>query len=453
MILVRFFLFTFIFQLAFFASENTLPTKYMVSQQLGSTCFLSCWDNHKLVQKMRNEEGFLLDESGKFFCKGQEKNRFEWFLETANSYCEWYKLFSEAKGCEHFSKFIQRVRENSIRVEDASLDGLDPTEVTVKHYFPHLLSKNQDALDINRLYIPKPLKDLSVPFSFSDLSFAEGSNIIWIKKLGHSIPFVDHAMFDEEQVFYNFGLYKLMLMALKVTKNNDIVTEYDIDEESMEILEFHKIMNSIDNPWKAIDPEYFLEFRIARLFKDDTSIKNDAPSVVDVFFKSFGFYKEASDNLKLKQKMQDLPGKEQMLSYCFCQSLRKIYAACISENAFSTVLEIDQSAPIEDWRQMFVESYRRKSESGKSYQDVWNNIKKKLQIVDNMDFVTFDGHGAVLSFDTRALGAQKFQYRDTAQDLGFVVIDSGYASGMKPFYMFEGSLNPQTFLKDTNCQQ
>lgn len=51
--------------------------------------------------------------------------------------------------------------------------------------------------------------------------------------------------------------------------------------------------------------------------------------------------------------------------------------------------------------------------------------------------VTFSSHGAVLSFDSKLLEAQKFEDPILAKSLGFVTMDSSYARGLKPFYQIE----------------
>lgn len=282
-----------------------------------------------------------------------------------------------------------------------------------------------------------------VPSIFCDfLRLNEGgqsySNLFLIEVLGHVIPYTTHAMLDDDRVFYNFGLYKLMLMAVKVNKANDVVSDVCNDQESLEILDFYQHMNSVDNPWSGIDRESFLGYRLAKLFKEDACLKQNALSVVDVFFKSFGFYLDARDHLGLAEKMRDLPGEEQMLAYCFCQSLRKVYAACISAEALAGVLELDkdelEAVDILSLKSIFKEKFSEIQEGGVSYQSVWQNIKQKLGITEGNDFVTFDGHGAVLSFDTRALKAQVFEDRYIAEELGFAVVDSSYAPSLVPFY-------------------
>jgi len=446
------------FFIQLFGSEDIgtfrVPKRYMFSQQMAEVCFLSCWHNLKHVQYLRNVDGCMLNESGQFLHPDQAKTRVEWFLDTALPFAQWYKLFKDAKSLVYFSQFLERVKTTSITVQDGEeyLKQLDEvSQLTGKYYFPHLLTEDEIALHVNNVPFSTLLKIEENLVNVSDVNSVFHEFLKWdeteqryinllvISVLGHFIPHATHALFDEDRVFYNFGLYKIMLMVLKVNKNNDIVDEFSTDGESLEILDFYRTMNSVDNPWKDIDREFFLEYRVARIFKENNALKQEALSVVDIFFKSFGFYWDARDKLGLTEKMQDLPGEDQILAYCFCQSLRKIYTACINHDALAGVIEFDkdelESIDVLRLKDMFRTKFYEVGEEGKSYADVWRQIKQELDIKDGNDFVTFDGHGAVLSFDARALKAQIFEDRDLAEKLGFAIIDSSYAKNMKPFYV------------------
>ena len=436
---IKNFLIFFSINLAFFSVANSSseeakidrqdqkPHIYLVPQQVGAVCFLSCWDNYKKLQNIRNNNnGEILDKE--FKPLGLCKSRYEWFLETAEHFYKWYEIFRSERDRHEspFESFINRVLKGSITIEDGKdyIARLDPqNQLAAPSFFPHLLSRKDNHLDANIVRLPSTTdsKDQKV------------------KIFGHIMIFKTHQMLDDNRVFYNYGLYKLMLMALGVKKDNTLIADGATDQESLEILQFNKAMQASDNPWKAINPEHFLEYRVAQLFKEDNALKQQAAAVVDVFFKTFGFYQDAK-NLELVTKMQDLPGEEQMLAYCFCHNLRNVYAASISEKALTSILELEdeQVKALKSADMDPLELFRKRFTSLKSisFSGVWQTIKQKLNLRKNQDMVSFSSHGSVFSFDQRALSAQKFENKEIANLLGFTMIDSGYADGLKPFYQY-----------------
>lgn len=408
----------------------------MITQQVGAVCFLSCWCNYDILKNLRSRhDGQLLNADQRFFEPGLAKTRLEWFLETAEPIAKWYEIFRAQKNLagSPFNAFIERVKTTSIRVEDGEnfIGTLEPIDQCASSsFFPHLLSSESESLEANGLY--------------SQHSVSRTSSSI--PMLGQNLFYTPQAMFEENMVFYNFGLYKLMLMAAKINKNNDIVANDALDLESLEILQFHKAIKNTPNPWSNINREHFLEYRVANLFKNDSVLKEKAKAVVDVFFKTFDFYETARKTSGLAEKMQDFSGEEQILSYCFCQSLRKLSAASISEKAMVAVLELtDEKAEqfsemlnITNFSEMFKSKLleKRTIASGDPvcFADVWAIIKGQLNLADGTDMVTFSGHGAVLSFDSKVLAVQTFEDRGLAQFLGFVTLDSSYAKSLNPFY-------------------
>lgn len=278
---------------------------------------------------------------------------------------------------------------------------------------------------------------------------------------------------DYRDFWYNFGIFKLMLMAAGIDSDNNVITystsrmrdgllavdasaATDVSErEHQEILQFNSAINATPNPWQNIDQkrDSFIEYRIAELFKRDSALKAQAIAVVDVFFKTFGFYTDVK-SMGLATKMQDFPGEDQMLSYYFCQNLRNLSAAAISADALQAVLELESSEANllraylffteritslpAYFRKKYYEEKVMDGDSKTSFNTVWQEIKRRLELPDGTDMVSFSGHGAVLSFDSRALRAQHFEDRVIANDLGFVTIDSSYANKTKPFYMVGG---------------
>jgi hypothetical protein len=499
------------------------PAQYYFSQQVGATCFLSCWINFAELQRIRAAHGGqILDSQGQFETSARAYNRLDWFLATTQPITNWYHIFQTQKRMigSPFANFIKAAEdeEQTINSTDIPASYLKAQTLidkeAIKSFWPHLLSKAEDHQGANFLYLPlverggtfywgtekHAIPEANITISrYQDLqtTAADTTKIIafmpgkinkepsseihisipsaWaasygfdrtiycsgFKSLGHTIfssawQMVDYNSRnpDEKKSWYNFGLYKLALMAAKVDKNNDIVsdTASAIDWESQAILQFNRAVNANPNPWQNIDQkrDRFIEYRIGEIFKRDPVLKAQAIAVADVFFKTFGFY-TAAKNLGFADKMYNLPGEDQMLAYCFCQSLHNLSAGSVSAEALREVLELEagearmfnaylfftartNSLPAY-CRKKYYEENTLADGSKTSFDSVWQNVKRRLALPDGTDMVSFSSHGAVLSFDSRALRAQHFEDRAMANDLGFATIDSSYANGLKPFYI------------------
>lgn len=73
-----------------------------------------------------------------------------------------------------------------------------------------------------------------------------------------------------------------------------------------------------------------------------------------------------------------------------------------------------------------------------SFMDTYEIIKQNLP-QDKKDFITFSGHGTVISFDENLVNAQQAERHDILERLGFVFFESLYEKGIKPFYQKEGN--------------
>lgn len=256
-----------------------VPSRYSIAQQVGATCFVSCWYNFKFIQDVRAKNG------GQFLATvASSKTRYEWFMETSGVFDDWYKTFriqSSIKGSA-FTGFIDRVKKESVTTKDIKesyYEELNPIDKrSIASLFPHLLTNEKDSLTANFVYLPKPVSSVST---------------ISVQLIGHTLYTVPNAMLDEGRVFYDFGLYKLMLMAAKVNSRNQIVADSATDSESLEILQLHKAMKASSNPWKDISLDHFLEYRFTNLLMTNAPLKKQVEAVVDVFYKTFGFYSDA----------------------------------------------------------------------------------------------------------------------------------------------------------------
>lgn len=431
------------------ASSAPKPQGYAIAQQVGAVCFLSCWYNFDLIQKARSRN------RGEFRVTSELlKNRREWFLVTYEPFAQWYRIFrtQSTMAGSPFARFIERVKSESITLKDGQELIADQDPINQRagiHHFPHLFLEGSDA---NHLYSPTPDLIVTVKLDVSatgkiDLGIRV-SQPAPVELLGQTLYRVTNAMLDEDRAFYNFGLYKLMLMAARVKSDNTVVTDGATDRESLEVLQLHHAMRRVPNPWSTIDRDHFLEYQVAGLFKTNPTLKRQAIAVVDVFFKTFGFYTDAQ-RLGLRAKMIDLPGEDQMLSYSFCQSLRKLSAASVGEAAVIEVLELETGEAEQIYKLLgtnlskflkkkFTEPQDVLGGKEVSFADVWKTVKDRLNLTDGTDMVTFSSHGAVLSFDSKLLRLQKFEDQDLANFLGFVTMDSSYAKGLKPFYQVEG---------------
>ena len=144
-----------------------------------------------------------------------------------------------------------------------------------------------------------------------------------------------------------------------------------------------------------------------------------------------------------------------MLAYYLSYQLRLLWASSIGEKALLAVAEITKEAvpdlPTEGLKpeqKLLAEAKAKKyvKSDGKPYSflDTWELVKNTFiktvcDSLNQVDFVTFSSHGAVISFDHELIKQQIHEDKDVALQLGFEMWDSLYDQSLNPFYRKEGT--------------
>lgn len=270
--------------------------------------------------------------------------------------------------------------------------------------------------------------------------------------------------------FYDVGTYQHMFFACGVNRNNESFTNESKEWAAYE--EFHMEMTKTPlNPWKTIDKEVFFEYHLTNIFKNNKDLKEAAMESVNFYNNCWKFYQESFDlydapkepRIKFSDKQEFLPGEDQMLAYLFSSQLRFVWAASIGNEAVIEIEELEEelgktttnllkkfeSFPIVPSAKKIIKAaedpkYGIKG-SNYSFLDTWEKIKfeflkhRKEENSDRLDYVSFSGHGCVISFDEDLIKLQPHENKDVAKRLGFEMWDSLYDKGINPFYRCQGT--------------
>lgn len=257
----------------------------------------------------------------------------------------------------------------------------------------------------------------------------------------------------QDEMFYDIGTYQHMLFALGLDRNNN-----DFTSQSPEWAAYQEFKAEMDknplNPWYQIDKNDLIEYQIAELFKTDPALKARAIQAVEFYNSPWKFYQEAmtkvfSKGQALGQKTQYLPGDDQMLAYFFTAQLRFLWAATEGMDAVIEIEELEEELGKTTTNVLKAAQFlpgiptpqdiikhavkRQYKDQGGSFNfvDVWLQIKKDLQqkLGDKLDFVTFTGHGCLISIDDDLVESQPHEYKEVARVLGIEMWEQHYDQG------------------------
>lgn len=270
-----------------------------------------------------------------------------------------------------------------------------------------------------------------------------------------------------QSIYYDVGSYQHLLFALGLDKNNR-----DIDETSpwySAHQEFQAAMTENPaNPYAQLKKENFFEYHLAKLFQqeENADLKEKVKAVLrQSFNKTWDFYEKSFDcydscdpqtRLKFSEKQDFLPGEDQMLAYFLSKEMRLLWSASIGDDAIMAVTELDQELgdftlkilkKVINAKTLLRDAEKKVRVLGNtraSLFDVWQEVREKFDLMkkneleDQKDFVTFSGHGFLISFDNDLIERQPHQNRDAAQKIGFTAWEQLYDKALTPFYRSEG---------------
>jgi hypothetical protein len=289
----------------------------------------------------------------------------------------------------------------------------------------------------------------------------------------------------EKYSFYVIGLYKLMLLRLGLDFNNNVIGKehrlYPIFKE------IHAVFNEKPkkNFWsdRYLNKEQFIEYHLANLLKENENLFKKAKAVVDFVFEDYKTYKLVTSMTRKKELFKDqngkkpydwdvlkdyLPGPEQVVAMSMVQSARLLWYGALSPEAFyeETMEENTNLSKIKGVNEKWSFEYFKKCayntnndlKGKRSFISVWQKIikafNKTIKNISRKNFISFDGHGCILSFHPYVIHLQENIAKNCGQkcdinllkDLKFAGIESYLGSELPTFYKKqEGAVLPDFY--------
>lgn len=389
-------------------------TKYAFSQQTNIDCHLQMWRNFTRLQtfRSRNPSGAVELREEDFF------SRSEWLG----------KSFAE------FTHFLKA--KNQPKMKHYLREALKEAPI-----YPHFYdSEGHD-------YFTTVERKTFAPYFLKEVSEKELSYTLPVKTSGKKVFFrVRDPEMGIEGKFMprEIGTYKLLLLNLGLDSAHSPIEEGHIDYEVAVELQNH--MRRTNTSWNPVicKKEDLIEYALAKLFKEKPELFDKVKGVVDFYFKIWSQYEtvysqfdQNQRSFKEKRIERYLPGKEQMLAFCLMKNVQYLWFAAISSTAFCRFLGIPnffQYIPLVVGPKQYCKAAYKEQ-----FLDVWKEIALEVQkeYPGKLDWVSFSGHGSVISFDQRLIEAQNkrnIHNRGLAQDLAIAAIDSLWAKHMDIFY-------------------
>lgn len=311
-------------------------------------------------------------------------------------------------------------------------------------------------------------------------------------------PAVDRSKPQNTYSPYMYGLYKLMLISLGLDdKNLDIVHDEKHEQYNL-YRELHRANNDDKrgNPWsdKYLSRDNFLQYHLAEIFRTNKRLFMQARSTVN-FSSKFApwlsyvdFINQTEHTIRGKKKratifkdsngspyvmdvvLKYIPGPEQALAFVVSEMIRFLWYGTLSDAAFYefTFPQISRVKSLfthfSTWQfDDFVAGALKKRDlrmarslmmfkgDAVSFVDTWREIVRELhKRSTRKNWISFDGHGWVISFDQRLINLQKDAMRHKRlkdltnklrllDALGCTGIESSLSDELNSFYKRKGA--------------
>jgi hypothetical protein len=175
---------------------------------------------------------------------------------------------------------------------------------------------------------------------------------------------------------------KIMFLTLGIDADNNVITEghpqYEVHQELV------KLVSDKENVWNSnnFNKDMLLQFQIAEMFKKDPNLYEAAKQVVDSTIGLWKNYKNLKGGKYYNQNKENA----------------KLFHRYIKKKLTSQkTIRYPDHSPLSGYR------------PGKaSFMDVWSEIKVQLKgQTKRLDFISFDDHGWVISFDPAVIEEQR----------------------------------------------
>lgn len=481
-------------------ATSKAPFQYAVYQQQGPTCPYISWENLQKVRAMRERgSGQIVLNDADYVTK---VHSYAWFFPRIHTLDRLYEVLRRDDGdYALYEKALRAEGITSIgrySAEGIPIDEIDESPFDRKRrasYSPYNIRINTTSvLRQLPLFIIPGEKNLFY-YSYTSrttrvVPIVEGerqeeSDVFLLSQFGFHAYRFDSEMLQEMGIgktdfsnmflannkcyipasgergdFYDVGSYQHILFACGLKADNTLFDERDTSLAARASRELRTALSTHPlNPWARITRGDLFEYHLAEIFRTNSRLKEMAMKSVNFFNRPWVFYKESFalfdsaqefTRKRLSLKQDFMPGEEQMLAYYFSGELHALYAASISVEAVVATLELEDMSSVigPDIIQSVIDAAAEQQypmdSSSYSFLDIWSEIRKVfVQTIINtrgeVDFVSFNGHGSVMSFDMDLVGQQPCKNRDLLRVLGFVRWDSYYAEGLTPFYRRPGT--------------
>lgn len=258
----------------------------------------------------------------------------------------------------------------------------------------------------------------------------------------------------QTDMFYDIGTYQHMLFAMGLDRNNNKFTNASPEWAAYQEFKTEMDKNPL-NPWYQISASDLIEYQIAELFKANPELKQRAMQSVEFYNQPWWYYQDGLKNVysggqPLSQKMKYMPSEDQMLAYYFTAQLRFLWAATEGMDAIIEIEELRTElgntvtnamkmasflpgvpSPKDIIKAALKENYKD-TKGSFSFMETWVEIKDALQKKlgkKKLDFVTFTGHGCIISIDDDLVETQPHEFKDVARMLGVEMWEQHYDKG------------------------
>jgi hypothetical protein len=450
---------------------------YAFSQQSNPDCHLQMWTNFQLLQHYRSKDAahkVSLDENDLLTHR-------QWL---GKSFPNFYKWMQTKQGPELSSYFEEAINEAPLYPyfyqKDANFfsASYNPIETAERRIFSPFFMKEARQSELSYLL---PIYEESGFFYCYDVETEKYEKIecesvdqlltsdfttgqqkalpshltnlhLKLKNAGRRsfVQACDLSMAVQDKFIpRELGPYKLLLLNLGLNHLNET-----IEADHPDFLIFKEMQIEMENQeinWKSdvCKKEHLIEYALAEIFKENDHLLNKVKKHVDFYFKTWSRFEDELTTLvdqegnPLKDKKIDrfLPGTEQMLAYCLMKNVQYLWLTAISSTAFCHHLGLPSFVQfiscIVGPSRYCQAAYEKKE--GESFIDLWKEIRGELikKFPCQQDWVSFSGHGMVISFDSDLIEQQnqcKIKNLQLAEELGIAGIDSLYGKEMDLFY-------------------
>jgi len=415
--------------------------KYLFLQtDLGSMNVIAPIINLGLLDKMKHNEKYVFNE-------------LDW--RTSGGWLEYSVKYSKA-----FSEPFEKINDPKSQKKYPNIVKFLNSVVENGPVFPHFYNKKNDFINkglsgVDSLFLT-PYFMIDVDALGKTSSDCECTLFNLKKEVTDAFKGISFSYFPEGKtegklfVFNDMGWYKLMFLRLGLSSENSPLNEDDSDHSIYKELDY-LFNKNINNPWnsKNFTKEMFLQYELAEIFKQNRNLFEKSKLVVDFFLTPWKAYENLKNGNCFRADgspydfniiKEFLPGEEQILAYYFVQNLMLLWYGANSNSIFGSD-GIRIPALFRLFKRFTFSKFSLKENDNVnvfSFMDVWHEILAEFCKKSRKNWISFSGHGALISFDqdliNKQLNVGTLKDKELLKLLQFTLIDSCFGERMNIFY-------------------